>query len=117
MLAFPGHSNAERGMRNESLIARGQRGAMRVEFVWRGDRYGHVISALDHAGQTVPLFESIEGTPADDWPPSPPLVNLHREMLPDGREALLSVGAAGRSHWSASVEAAQHEAALMFDFA
>jgi len=88
---------------------------LRVEFVWRGDRYGHVISAVI-GGQTELLLESLEGTPADDWPPSPPLQSLHRERLPDGRTALLLVGAAGRSHWSASVEALA-EPRLIFDIA
>ena len=30
-----------------------------------------------------PLLESIEGTPADDWPPSPPLQSLSIETLPE----------------------------------
>src|SRR5262245_61442427 len=103
-------------MRSEVLEAAGRYGeSLRVEFLWRGDRYGHVISAADDAGDFVPLLESLEGTPADDFPPSPPLQNLHRETLPGGRPALLLVGAAGRSHWSASVEA--QDAGLSFDFA
>ena len=52
-----------------------------------------------------------------EWPPSPPLQNLHREELAGGRSALLLVGAAGRGHWSASVEAAPREARLLFDLA
>jgi len=109
--------NAEFGMRSESLDARGPAGLLlRVEFTLRGDRYGHVISAVSAGGSEV-LLQSIEGTPADDWPPSPPLVNLHRETLPNGRTALLLVGAAGRSHWSASIEAVPNEAKLVFDLA
>lgn len=105
-------------MQNESLDARGTDGnVLRVEFRWLGDRFGHVLSAVDSAGQSQPLLESLEGTPADVWPPSPPLQNLHRETLPDGRTALLLVGAAGRSHWSASIEAARGEAKLLFDIA
>lgn len=103
-------------MRSETLEAAGSGGALlRVEFLWRGDRYGHVISAADDAGELQPLLESLEGTPADDWPPSPPLQSLHRETLPEGRAALLLVGAAGRSHWSASVEV--RNAGLSFDIA
>jgi len=105
-------------MRSEALEAVGLGGALlRVEFVWRGDRYGHVIAAADAAGQLQPLLESLEGTPTDDFPPSPPLQNLHRETLPDGRAALLLVGAAGRSHWSASIEAASGAPQLIFDIA
>jgi len=104
-------------MRNESLDAVGPAGSIiRVEFVWAGDRYWHIISA-EGAGRSEILLKSIEGTSADDWPPSPPLVSLHRETLPDGRAALLLVGAAGRSHWSASIEAARDEAKLIFDLA
>jgi hypothetical protein len=105
-------------MRKEALDAVGQNGeSLRVEFVWRGDRYGHVIYVADAAGQLQLLLESVEGTPEDAWPPSPPLQSLHRETLPDGRQALLLVGAAGRGHWSASVEASAGSAALTFDFA
>jgi len=103
-------------MRSESLDATAFGLVLRVEFVWRGDRYGHVISVV-HSGVAQPLLESLEGTPTDDWPPSPPLQSLHRETLPDGRSALLLVGAAGRSHWSASVEAAPCEPKLIFDLA
>jgi hypothetical protein len=105
-------------MRSESLDTIGLAGlALRVEFVWRNDRYGHVISAVNSDGAAETLLESIEGTPADIWPPSPPLQSLHRETLPDGRSALLLVGAAGRSHWSASVETAPGEPKLIFDLA
>ena len=104
-------------MRSESLDATGSDGSiLRVEFLWRSDRFGHVISAVIR-GHPIVLLESFEGTPADDWPPSPPLQSLHRELLPDGRTALLLVGAAGRSHWSASVEAAPREPRLIFDIA
>ena len=105
-------------MQSESLDAADSSGRiLRVEFVWRGDRYAHVISVAHDSGKIEPLLESLEGTPADDWPPSPPLQNLHRETLPNGRPALLLVGAAGRSHWSASIEAVPDEPALAFDVA
>jgi len=105
-------------MRSEVLDAAGPAGLiLRVEFVWRGDRYGHVISNLEPGGSRTPLLESMEGTPADEWPSSPPLQSLHRETLAGGRAALLLVGAAGRSHWSASIEAGSGPGELTFDMA
>ena len=105
-------------MRSESLDAVDRSGrTLRVEFVWRGDRFGHAICAIRAGGEAVPLLESLEGTAADDWPPSPPLQSLHRETFANGRQAILLVGAAGRSHWSASVEAGNDPAELIFDIA
>ena len=88
-----------------------------VEFQHRGDRYAHVISLVDSSGDVSPLLESIEGSPTDDWPPSPPLQNLHLQELPDGRRVALLVGMAARSHWSASIETVPGQAALLFDLA
>jgi hypothetical protein len=105
-------------MRNEAIEAIGPGGlCLRVEFIWRGDRYRHLISVVDVNGQTTPLLESVEGTPSDDWPPSPPLQSLSIAKLSDGRHAALLVGMAGGSHWSASVEPMPGEAELLFDLA
>jgi hypothetical protein len=89
-------------------------GDLRVVFHWCGDRYGHTIERrID--GQWRALLESVEGAPDDLWPPSPPLQSLHIESRPDGPVALL-VGMAGKSHWSASVEAKGADG-LVFDLA
>lgn len=105
-------------MRSEILEAKGADGGiLRVEFLWRGDRFGHAISIVNPGGEAELLLESLEGTSADDWPASPPLQSLHREALADSRTALLLVGSAGRSHWSASVEASASEPGLLFDLA
>jgi hypothetical protein len=105
-------------MRSEALEATGSDGVrLRVEFAWRGDRFGHVLSVVDREGTRTPLLESIEGTATDDWPPSPPLQSLRIENLSDGRQVALLVGMAGQSHWSASVEPVANEAALVFDIA
>ena len=90
---------------------------LRVAFHWLGDRYGHTISLIEPRGAVVPLLESIEGPVTDDWPSSPPLQSLHVQELPAGRRAALLVGMAGRNHWSASVEAAPGQPALVFDVA
>jgi hypothetical protein len=90
---------------------------LRIEFQWLGDRFGHTISAVHPSGEIRPLLESIEGTPADNWPTSPPLQSLSIETLKDGRRAALLVGMAGGSHWSASIEATPCRAEFIFDMA
>jgi len=91
--------------------------SLRVEFIWHGDRYSHVISVVTESGEQTPLLESIDGAEIDDWPPSPPLQTLRMEELPDGRRVALLIGMAGRSHWSASVETVLGNAELVFDIA
>lgn len=90
--------------------------SLRVEFIRRQDRYAHVISRLE-GNIAFPIWESFEGTDADDWPPSPPLQQLSVETLSDGRRVALLVGMAGTSHWSLSVEAAPEGGAIIFDAA
>jgi hypothetical protein len=108
-------------MRNQAIRAAGSDGsdgsALRVEFLWLGDRFGHMISVVESTGKVQPILESVEGAADDAWPPSPPLQSLRVETLPGGRRAALLVGMAGRSHWSASVEAPPGEAAFVFDLA
>ena len=81
-------------------------GPLTLTFEWQGDRFGHRITlqpqAPSSAGPT-PLLASLEGTPDDLWPASPPLQECHVESRPDGRQVALLVGRAGRSHWSLSV--------------
>lgn len=52
------------------------------------------------------VMSSIEGTAADEFPPSPPMQDIHDHELPlsDGStgNAVLGVGMAGRGHWSGS---------------
>ncbi len=71
---------------------------IRVEFRWTGDRFSHTLLSL-RDGQAVPLFESVEGTSADRFPPSPTLVELHQQD-----EAIFLTGATKAGHWSMSVE-------------
>lgn len=105
-------------MRSEAIEAVGSNGSrIRIEFDWRGDRYGHTISLVNAASEIEPLLESIEGSGDDGWPPSPPLQSLSIERLSDGRPAALLVGMAGRSHWSASIEPDRAVPMLVFDVA
>jgi hypothetical protein len=86
-----------------------------VEFTRRGDRLAHVISKVVD-GQMWPLLSSIEGTPSDEWPPSPPLQEMHFESR-EGVELALPVGMAGKSHWSISIELCAATGRLTFDVA
>lgn len=91
-------------------------GELRVHFTWQHDRFAHEISVL-HEGSWQPALASVEGTPHDDWPPSPPFQSLHIEEREDGRTLALLVGMAGKSHWSASVEIDADSSSVVFDVA
>jgi hypothetical protein len=80
-----------------------QAGRLRVRFTWRGDRYAHEICLL-RGGAWECVLKSVEGTPDEAWPASPPFQSLHVAPRGEGRQVALLVGMAGKSHWSASVE-------------
>ena len=88
----------------------------RVSFFRLGDRVAHAIFSRE-AGGEVELYRSLEGTDADDWPPSPPLKELSFEQRPGGVQLALLVGMAGASHWSLSVELDPATERLTFDAA
>lgn len=89
---------------------------MCVEFAREADRYRHeVVICTGESWQTV--LASVEGAADDEWPPSPPLQELHIEPRTLGNEVALLVGRAGRSHWSLSVESDVARGALIFDVA
>lgn len=89
---------------------------LQVRFSWRQDRYSHTISKLI-AGRLIPVFESVEGSSTEVWPPSPPLQQLSVEELRPATQVALLVGMAGKSHWSISVEPVSTRAAFVFDVA
>src|SRR6185295_1070567 len=93
-----------------------QCGELRAEFSRAGDRFSHVVSVLDDE-QWIPLFASIEGTPDDAWPVSPPWQEITREALSIGQPSLLLVGMAGKSHWSMCVLSELAGDCLRFDVA
>ncbi|NDC54430.1 MAG: hypothetical protein EBZ74_09115 [Planctomycetia bacterium] len=75
-------------------------GGTTIRFTWHHDRWAHEIAFADGSS-----WRSVEAAEADGdprWPASPVLVELSRLDGPDG-PALLAVGRAGRSHFSASV--------------
>lgn len=71
-----------------------------IRFFAANDRYAHQIGWQIDA-QFIPLLESVEGTADDDWPPSPPLQQIHSQTLPQG-PVTWGLGSAGSGHWSAS---------------
>ena len=82
-------------------VPRLQAGRTELVFDWRDDRWGHRVSV---GGR--PLADSVEGVaaPAEDprWPASPVLVEVSTVTI-GGHPALVGVGLAGRSHFSASI--------------
>jgi len=94
-------------------------GAARVTFVWRADRWCHDVTLPAEptaAAAAATTWRSLDGPwPADGdprWPASPALVELSWVDAADGGSpptsarggpAILGVGMAGRSHYSASV--------------
>lgn len=72
-----------------------------IEFRWTDDRFSHKIFGLSD-GQVVPLLASIEGSPEDSFPASPPLVELFQQ-----EEIIFLTGATDAGHWSMSIEPIQ----------
>ena len=89
---------------------------LRVSFHRHIDRYAHTIGLVeDH--QVIPLLASEEGSRSEDWPASPPLIDLHVEERPHADRVVLLVGLAGSSHWSLSASANTQRRAVIFDVA
>lgn len=95
-------------------LVRLEAGLLAIEFRKAADRYVHQVFA-GHGGEERLLLESLEGGSDDPWPPSPPLQELHAERQADGRQVVMLIGRAGRSHWSLSVEPVDNR--LVFDVA
>ncbi|MEI6240318.1 MAG: hypothetical protein WCR51_08005 [Planctomycetia bacterium] len=87
-----------------------------VRFVWRDDRWAHEV--VDADGTCWRSIEGVEAGAGDPrWPASPALVELSRLGTAPG-SAILGVGLAGRSHFSASVGPdPAHPDRLRFDIA
>jgi hypothetical protein len=86
---------------------------------WAGDRWTHRITI---AGSDASAdWTSLDGPfgPGDDprWPASPVLVELSRVTVPGGtvgdRPAVVGVGLAGRSHFSASIAVDPRDAGMI----
>lgn len=77
---------------------------------WAEDRYAHSIAT---SGASL---VSVEGTASDNWPASGPVQSARREMISCDDAAILTVGMAGQSHWSMSIEE-KAAGELVFDVA
>lgn len=88
-------------------------GRLRLEFHWHHDRFIQRLFV-----DSVEAGISIEGDAEDSWPSSPPLQQLSLEDI-NGSSVILGVGAAGRGHWSISVEkdTQRDGASIKFDLA
>jgi len=82
---------------------------VRVEFQKCGDRFSHRLFSVSGA-DIQPLLESVEGTPEEIAPLSPPFAELHQQQ-----DMLFLTGATTLGHWSMSVQAI--EGRLLFDVA
>jgi hypothetical protein len=88
---------------------------LELTFWIEADRCAHRLAAIDGTRRVV-LLESIEGAADDLWPPSPPWQQVNapfaahllssENRAPENHAvpSAMLVGAAGASHWSASVE-------------
>ena len=84
-----------------------------LQFIRGDDRWTHrwLIGA---DADRVCVMTSVEGTPADVWPASPPLQDASCHDQGAG-EAILCVGMAGKSHWSAAYSVEQANSAEQAD--
>jgi len=84
-----------------------QVGSLRLtlEMTLRGDRFTQRVKASLEGGADVVLAESLEDGSESPWPCSPPLQQVDRCILGNGREGLVAIGLAGVGHWSLAVEA------------
>jgi len=99
-----------------------------VQFKWLDGLYGHSVT-VDRRGSRMLLLESLEGGLANNWPPSPPIQEISDctiESDSNRGEAILFVGAAGRSHWAMTLTirdhwidpvARQYQPEILFDVA
>jgi hypothetical protein len=97
------------------VLDRGGRG-LRVVWYRDEDRYGHEIAFVAGPAATACLTVEL-GRGRDPWPASPPLQQCSLEPSSRGGQTALSIGMAGKSHWSQSVETDATAMSLTFDVA
>jgi hypothetical protein len=90
-------------------------GRLRLNLARHTDRFAHSIGVTSH-GRFIPLLTSVEGTPAVEWPPSPPVQNVEPGTLGENGQ-IMCVGMAGRCHWSAGIGLDANSQSALFDIA
>ena len=98
----------------QSLALATNDGRLRIEFHWQQDRFIQQLFV-----DSVQAGNSVEGDAEECWPSSPPVQQLSLEEINES-SVILGVGAAGRGHWSISVEIDRSSAeadAIKFDLA
>lgn len=93
-------------------------GQIDVVFQWHGDRWHHSLHLRQADGPCRPAcWQTAPATPDDDpnWPSSPVLVELAEISGPQGA-AVVGVGKAGKSHFSASITA-ERDGGICFEIA
>ena len=98
----------------EHLLEAGRLG---LRFFPAGDRQAHQLLLGDGQGGWTVLASSLEGTPQQAWPPSPPLQSIDVDLRAAAGPLALLVGMAGKSHWSASVAVDRANESITFDVA
>lgn len=91
---------------------------LNVDFMRVGDRFEQTVTRVDRSGNPVAAWRDVHDGDSDDWPASPPIQELSLQAI-GGKNVLLGVGRAGKSHWSVSIETTEVDSAsaIRFDFA
>jgi hypothetical protein len=91
---------------------------LQVDFKRVGDRFEQTVTRIDRSGNPVAEWRDVHDSDSGDWPASPPIQELSLEAI-GGKNVLLGVGRAGKSHWSVSIETTEVDSApaIHFDFA
>jgi len=93
-------------------------GQIEVLFTWHGDRWHHSLHLRQADGTFRPAcLQTAPATPDEDpnWPSSPALVELAEVSGPQGA-AVVGVGKAGKTHFSASITA-ERDGGICFEIA
>jgi hypothetical protein len=87
-----------------------------LEFTSQADRFGHQVFARSDSWESdLVLYNSIEGDEHSNWPPSPPLQDVHQQVIGD-QAVVMAVGMAGASHWSAACSLRENDQRIGFHF-
>lgn len=93
------------------LTTQGDKAVVAASFYGVENRFGHEIRLeLKNGIFVLRTDDRITG----NWPPCPPIQDIHFESRDDG-DVLFGVGMAGKTHYSLSIVAGEHQ--MKFEFA